>query len=130
VDAAAGERVEDDGQGARERLALARLHLGDVAAVEHHAADELHVEVTHAHDPLGRLARQREGLRERLLEREPLLLHAALELGEALAQLLVALELELGLEGGDQPDALLVGLELLGLAQVQGAIEDPHSFGG
>ena len=44
----AGEGVEVAGQRRHQRFAFARFHLGDVAIVERHAADELHVEVAHA----------------------------------------------------------------------------------
>ena len=54
VHALAGERVEHHGERARERLALAGAHLGDRAAVEHHAADQLDVEVAHLHAPARR----------------------------------------------------------------------------
>ena len=64
VDALAGERVEArPASVAGERLALAGLHLGDVAAVEDHAADELHVEVAHAHRAPPGLADEREASR-------------------------------------------------------------------
>ena len=45
MDALAGERVQIDGQGGDQGLALAGLHFGDLAVVQHHAADELHVEM-------------------------------------------------------------------------------------
>ena len=48
------------------------------------------------------------------------------ERGEALPELVVVLELELGLEGVDQRDALLVLLELLALADVQRTLEKTH----
>ena len=48
---------------------------------------------------------------------------ALAQLVHPLAQLGVAVVFELGLEGVDQRDALLVGLELLRLARVQRAIE-------
>ena len=47
VHALAGQRVEHDGERAGEGLALAGAHLGDLAVVQHHAADQLHVEVAH-----------------------------------------------------------------------------------
>ena len=47
VDALAFERVEIGGERRDERLALAGLHLRDLAPVQHRAADELHVEVPH-----------------------------------------------------------------------------------
>ena len=43
VGTAAGERVEIERQRRDERLAFTRRHLGDLALVEDHAADELHV---------------------------------------------------------------------------------------
>ena len=53
VDPVAGEGVQVDGQGGDQRLALARLHLGDPAEVEGHAPHELDVEVALAEDPPG-----------------------------------------------------------------------------
>ncbi len=54
VHAAPGEGVEVDRRDADERLALARLHLGDAALVERDAAEQLHV-VGH-HVPVDRRA--------------------------------------------------------------------------
>ena len=51
-----------------EGLAFARLHLGDIAIVQHHAADELHVEVALAERALGRLADGRERGRKEIIE--------------------------------------------------------------
>ncbi len=91
------------------------------------AADQLHVEVAHPHRALARLAHDREALRQQVLER--LAVGGALaQHVHALAQLLVAVELELGLEGADQLNALLVLLELLGLANVQRAIQEGHAL--
>ncbi len=47
VHALAGQCVEEYGERRHEGLALARGHLGDLALVEHHAAEELHVVVDH-----------------------------------------------------------------------------------
>jgi hypothetical protein len=47
MDAAAGEGVEVDGEGGDEGLAFAGGHFGDAAFVEHHAAEELDIEVDH-----------------------------------------------------------------------------------
>ena len=47
-----------------ERLALAGLHLGDVALVQENPAHELHVESAQAQRPLRRLAAVGEGLRQ------------------------------------------------------------------
>ena len=50
VGALADQRVEVEGQGGHQGLALAGLHLGDLALVEHDAPDQLDVEVTHPQD--------------------------------------------------------------------------------
>ena len=77
VHAAAGERVEVRGQRGHQRLALAGRHLGDLARVEHHAADQLDVEVPHGDRATRRLTAHREGLGQDLVDRlavlEPLL---------------------------------------------------------
>ena len=69
VHAAAAERVQHDGERRGQRLALAGLHLGDRAVVQHHPADQLHVEVAHAHRALAGLAHEREALEQQLVER-------------------------------------------------------------
>jgi hypothetical protein len=68
VDPAPGQGIEVGRQGRHQRLALAGAHLGDLALVEHDAADQLDVEVAQAEGAGGRLAHHREGLREQLLE--------------------------------------------------------------
>ena len=127
VHALAGQRVEDDGQRGGQRLALAGLHLGDVAAVQDHPADQLHVEVAHAHRPLAHFADDGEGLGEQVVERLALAGALAQRI-EALAQLVVGLELQLGLEAADDRDALLVLAKLLGLADIQRTVEEAHAL--
>ena len=68
VDALACEGVQVGGQGGDERLAFAGLHLGDGAAVQGHAADELHVEVPHVEDPAAGLAHHGERLGQQVVE--------------------------------------------------------------
>jgi hypothetical protein len=72
VDALALEGVEVGGQRGDERLALAGLHLGDRAVVQHHAADELHVVVPHVQHAAARLADDGEGLGQQVVEVSPL----------------------------------------------------------
>ena len=67
--AAAGERVEIDRQRRDQRLAFAGLHLGDLAFVQDHAADQLHVEMALAERALGRLAHGGEGRHQDVVER-------------------------------------------------------------
>ena len=69
VNAAAGERIQVAGKRGDQRLAFAGLHLGDLAGVQHHAADQLHVEVAHADGAHAGLAHDREGLGQDLVER-------------------------------------------------------------
>ena len=84
VGAAAGQRVEIQRQGGDEGLAFAGGHLGDLALVQHHAADELHVVRHHvpnqlvpgdldggAHQPAARLAHGGERLRQQLVQARP-----------------------------------------------------------
>ena len=125
VDAAAAERVEHDGQRRGQRLALAGPHLGDRAVVQHHAADQLHVEVAHAHRALARLAHEREAFVQQVLE--------ALAAGGALAQLVgglsqlgVGVVLQLGLESIDPSNPLFVDLELLRFAHAKRAVQNGH----
>ena len=69
VDALALERVQIGGQRGDERLALAGLHLRDLALVKHRAADELDVEVAHVqHAPAG-FADHGERLDQQVVER-------------------------------------------------------------
>ena len=69
VHALAGERVQVGGQRGDQRLALAGLHLGDPARVQHHAADQLHVEVPHVEHAAAGLAHDGEGLGQQVVER-------------------------------------------------------------
>ena len=110
VHALAGERVQIDGQRGDERLALARLHLGDLALVQHHAADELHVEVALAQRALGGLAHGGEGRHQEIVERRPVLQLAAEILGARL-ELGVAQSGDLRLERVDGLDAGPIALD-------------------
>ena len=69
VDPLAGEGIEIGGEGRDQRLAFAGLHLRDLAAVQHHAADQLHVEVPHVQRAAAGLADDGEGLGQQVVER-------------------------------------------------------------
>src|SRR5215207_7337032 len=120
-----GERVQDHGQRGGERLALAGPHLGDGAVVQDHAADQLDVEMALPEGALARLAREREGLVEEAFERLAVQVPLAQRL-VALAELVIRLELELGLEGVDQLYVALEVLELLRLADAESAVQNCH----
>ena len=120
VDAAAGERVEIDRQRRDQRLAFAGLHLGDLALVQHHAADELHVEMALAERALGGLAHGGEGRHQQIVERGAVG-ELLLELVGARAQRLVGERLELRLQRVDGVDARLIGL-------TRRSLEEPKSL--
>ncbi len=67
--ALARQRVQIHRQRRHQRLALAGLHLGDFAAMQHHAADHLHVEMPQAQRAFRTLAHDREGLLQNVIQR-------------------------------------------------------------
>ena len=104
------ERVEIDRERRDQRLAFAGAHLGDAALVQHHAADQLHVEMALAERALRRLAHRGEGGHEQIVER---LAGGELlaELLRAGAQRLVRERGDLGLQRVDRLDFRLIGLQ-------------------
>ena len=72
VHALARERVEVGGKGGDERLAFARLHLGDAPLVQADAADDLHPEMLHAQNPPRRFPERRKGVGQNVVRRLPL----------------------------------------------------------
>ena len=100
MDAGARERVQVEREARDEGLALAGLHLGDVALVEDDPAHQLDVEDALVGLALARLADGGERLEEELLERLAVL-EPLPELGRLAAQLVVGERLELGLERRD-----------------------------
>ncbi len=63
-----GQGVQVGGQGRHQRLAFAGAHLGDLAVVQDHAADELDIEMTHAQHPPAHLAHHGEGIGEQVFQ--------------------------------------------------------------
>ena len=122
VRAAAGERVQVQRLRRDERLALAGLHLGDVALVEDDAAHQLHVEEADAHRALERLAHGGERLEEELVERLAVL-DALLELGRLGRELGVGELLEVRLERADVGRLLGEPLEAPAFADAQDLLE-------
>ena len=57
MNALALEPIQVTGKRGNQRLALAGLHLGDLALVQHDSADQLHVIVAHSKNALASLAR-------------------------------------------------------------------------
>ena len=58
-----GQGIQVGRQGGYQGLALTGAHLGNLAIVQHHAADQLHIEVAHVQHPSGGLAHRGKGLR-------------------------------------------------------------------
>ncbi len=110
VNALAGERVEIDRQRRHQRLAFAGFHLGDVALVQHHAADQLHVEMALSEGAPGGFAHGGEGGNQNVVEglavRE-----GFSEFGGAGLQRLVGQDLDFRLERVDGIDAGLISLD-------------------
>mmetsp|Transcript_96804 Transcript_96804/g.273781 ORF Transcript_96804/g.273781 Transcript_96804/m.273781 type:complete len:205 (-) Transcript_96804:161-775(-) len=63
-----GQRVQERGEDGHKRLSLSGAHLGDLAVVQRHSADELNVEVPQSEHAVGRLAYQRERHCQQALE--------------------------------------------------------------
>ncbi len=122
VHAVAAERVEIGGQRRDQGLALAGLHLRDVAVVQRGTTLQLHVEVPLAEHPLGGLPDGRECLRQQVVERlafgQPLL-----ELVGLGAQLLVCHRDEVVLDRVDLGGGSLELAAMLALADSQDLVE-------
>ena len=69
VDALALEGVQVGRQSSDQRLAFARLHLGDGAVVQHHPANQLDVEVPHVEHAAAGLADDGKCLGQEIVER-------------------------------------------------------------
>ena len=69
VRALARQRVQVRRQRRDQRLALAGAHFGDLALVQHHAADQLHVEMPQAERAARGLADDGERLGQQVVER-------------------------------------------------------------
>jgi len=67
--ALAFQGVEVQRQGSDKRLAFARLHLRDLALVEHDTADELHIEMAQAGRAHGGFPHQGKRFRQEVIQR-------------------------------------------------------------
>ena len=68
VHAMARQGIQVAGQSGDQGLAFAGLHFGDLALVQHHAADQLHVKMPHLQYPAAGLAHHGEGLGQNLVQ--------------------------------------------------------------
>ena len=69
VDTLPRQRVEVGGEGCHQRLALAGLHLGDAALMQHNAAHQLHPVGAHTQHAVCRLPHSGKGLRQNVVQR-------------------------------------------------------------
>ena len=72
VHALPGERVQIHGQRGDQRLAFAGFHFRDFAAMQHDAADQLHVEMPHVQNAAAGFAHGGEGGNQQIVERRAL----------------------------------------------------------
>ena len=127
--AVTGETVEVHGHGRHQGLALAGLHLRDVAVVEHDAAHHLDIEGTHPERPPGALPVHREGFEQEVVEQLAVLMTLA-KLDRLGAQLVVAEAGVVGLEGSHSRSLFLQGLQAPALAGVQQLVDHlDHGLG-
>ena len=112
VDSPARERVQVRWERRDEGLALAGLHLSDLAVVERGAPDELHVEVAQADCAPRRLAHDRERLRQEVVQ-SGAPSDALPKLGGLRCELAVGERSRRAFEGVDALDHPLVAVELL-----------------
>ena len=105
--ALAAQRVEVHRQRGHQGLALTGAHLGDLAVVQHHAADELDVEVAHAVDPFAGFANHRERFGQNAVQRLALA-NARLEDVGLGSQVGVGQCRHLGFERIDRPNRLRI----------------------
>ena len=111
MDAVAVERVEVGGKGGHQRLSLAGLHLRDLAAVQHDAANQLHVEMAHREHAAPRLAHHGECISQKVVEAGPLIDLLAEGVG-VLAQFGVGACSQVGLSLADPGNKWLDALEI------------------
>ena len=128
VHAARRNGVEVRRRRGHEGLALARLHLGDVAEVQSRSAHELYVEVTHAERALRGLAHSGESLGQQVVERLTVTVALA-QFDGLVAQLIVGEVAEVVFE---LVDGLGIGLQPpknSAFADPQNTLENIRHFG-
>ena len=107
VNTAASQRIEVAGKGGDEGFAFTGFHFGDLALVEHRAADQLHIEVAHADDAAASFADHGEGFGQEIVEGSFFCGVNLLTVGEPFERFLDA-----GLELGRLPLELVIGQAL------------------
>ncbi len=119
------QRVEIEGQHGHQGLALAGLHLGDGAMVQHHAPHQLDIEWAQPDRPAGSLSDHGEGLHQQVVDRlagfQPLA-----ELGRLGLQLGVGQRLDQWLQLSDLAGHRQMALDLSGVRVPEDLGENAH----
>ena len=124
VNALALDRIEVRRQRSDERLTFARHHFRDVAFVQDHAAEHLHIVMPQAQETTSTLATNRERFDENILQRFASFQPAA-KVDSLVAQLFVGHRLILRLKRTNRVD---LGLQSLEESRVGGAKHTGHTF--
>ena len=66
--ALAAQGIKVRGQGRHQCLAFTGTHLGNFAVMQHHAANQLHIEMTHAQRTLAGFANGGEGFGQQIVQ--------------------------------------------------------------
>ncbi len=119
------QRVQVDGQGGDQGLALTRLHFGDPAEVQGHAPHELHVEMALPEHPPGPFTHDGIGLDQQVVECLALV-QAFAELHRLVGQFGIAQTLHFRLQRRDRLDQLSQPPDLLALASLENLGEHAH----
>ncbi len=126
VHALALKRIEVGWERGHQGFTFTGDHFRDIAGVQHHAAEQLHVVVTHAKKPPTTLSADRKGLHEDVVERfsgrEP-----ATELVRLAAQFLVAQIAIPRLQGVDRLDFRIEAAEIAGVGGAKKARDQPFN---
>ena len=123
VHALALQGIQIAGQGGHQGLALAGLHLRDVAPVQCRAAHQLDIEMPLAQGALGNLTNRGEGFRHQGIEGFAVL-QSLLELGRLRLELLIAHGRDLILEGVGRLGHPLKLANLTTLAHTEDLVQD------
>ncbi len=108
--ALARQGIQVSRQRRHQRLAFAGAHFRDLAVMQHHAADQLHIEMAHLQGALAAFAHDGECFRQDRIERFTLL-HALLEFRRFGTQLVVRQSGNLRFQRIDARDGLTVLFE-------------------
>ena len=123
----AGKRIQITGERRDERFAFAGFHFGDLAFMKRHAANELHVEMAHAHNALTSLAHRGECLGQKAVEAFAIRRTFLIGRGKSY-ELGVGERLHGRLERADFVNERLVALELLALAKREELRKKSHGL--